>query len=313
MMKKLLMLLLLMLPCLVFGDFFAPLDNHNAGMFHMADGWTNGNPFNNTWRSTCVTFNGGIMTLTLDYEGGSPPYKSGEYRTNDNYSYGYFEVRMKASNKQGTVSSFFLYTGPSEDNPWDEIDIEILGKNPWQMQTNYWTNGVGEKEAYINLGFDSSQDFHTYGFEWRSNYIKWYVDGQLVHTETGSKGPLPVTPMKIMMNLWPGIGVDDWLGHFDGQVPQHAYYDCFSYEQNGPSSSTPPPPTPTPTPTLLKGDVNGDGHITIIDALMTAQFYVGLNPQGFNQAVADVSNDGQITIVDALMIAQYYVGLIQHF
>jgi len=57
------------------------------------------------------------------------------------------------------------------------------------------------------------------------------------------------------------------------------------------------------------GDVNTSGVIDIVDALMTAQFTVGLNPTGFNQAAADVNADGSITIVDALMIAQYAVGL----
>jgi hypothetical protein len=63
----------------------------------------------------------------------------------------------------------------------------------------------------------------------------------------------------------------------------------------------------------LKGDVNNDGTITIVDALMTAQYSVGLSPAGFVSANADVNCDGSITISDALMIAQRYVGLITAF
>jgi hypothetical protein len=37
---------------------------------------------------------------------------------------------------------------------------------------------------------------------------------------------------------------------------------------------------------------------------------VGLNPAGFTAANADVNRDGADNIVDALMIAQYYVGLL---
>ena len=58
------------------------------------------------------------------------------------------------------------------------------------------------------------------------------------------------------------------------------------------------------------GDVNNSGTTDIVDALMVAQYYVGLNPQGFNAANADINNDGSINIVDALMVAQIYVGLI---
>jgi endoglucanase len=61
---------------------------------------------------------------------------------------------------------------------------------------------------------------------------------------------------------------------------------------------------------VTPGDVNGDGSVTIVDALLVAQYYVGLNPANFNPAAADVNCDGSITIVDALRIAQYYVGLI---
>ncbi|MBN2443356.1 MAG: hypothetical protein JXJ04_18490 [Spirochaetales bacterium] len=61
-----------------------------------------------------------------------------------------------------------------------------------------------------------------------------------------------------------------------------------------------------------RGDVNGDQRVDILDALLIAQYYVGLNPSGFNGNVADVDNDGTITIIDALLIARYYVGLIDH-
>jgi endoglucanase len=58
------------------------------------------------------------------------------------------------------------------------------------------------------------------------------------------------------------------------------------------------------------GDVNSDGSVSIVDALLIAQYYVGLNPASFNSSVADVNCDGSVSIVDALVIAQYYVGLL---
>lgn len=53
--------------------------------------------------------------------------------------------------------------------------------------------------------------------------------------------------------------------------------------------------------------------VDIVDALLVAQFYVGLNPSNFDQGNADVNCDGSIDIVDALVIAQYYVGLVSEF
>ncbi|MBN1698545.1 MAG: cellulase family glycosylhydrolase [Spirochaetales bacterium] len=58
------------------------------------------------------------------------------------------------------------------------------------------------------------------------------------------------------------------------------------------------------------GDVNNDNSINIVDALLIAQSYVGLNPSNFNRNVADVNSDGSINIVDALLVAQYYVGTV---
>lgn len=63
------------------------------------------------------------------------------------------------------------------------------------------------------------------------------------------------------------------------------------------------------TSLMAKGDVNGDGAVTIVDALFIAQNAVG--SRTFNSAqvaAADVNGDGQVTIVDALFIAQYTVG-----
>jgi len=68
--------------------------------------------------------------------------------------------------------------------------------------------------------------------------------------------------------------------------------------------------TPAPAAT---GDVNEDGTIDIVDALLIAQYYVGLNPSGFIPGNADTNCDGSIDIVDALLVAQFYVGLITQF
>lgn len=56
------------------------------------------------------------------------------------------------------------------------------------------------------------------------------------------------------------------------------------------------------------GDVNEDGTVDIIDALLTAQYYVGLDVS-INLTAGDVNCNGSVDIIDALLIAQYYVGL----
>ena len=61
------------------------------------------------------------------------------------------------------------------------------------------------------------------------------------------------------------------------------------------------------------GDVDANTSVDIIDALKTAQNYVGLYPAGFSTQYADVNLSTKIDIVDALLIAQYSVGLFTDF
>ena len=206
------------------------LEDHNSKRFEIANGWTNGNMFDCTWRMSNITFEDGLMKMSIDSDGedASPKWSGAEYRSWDFFSYGLFEVRMKPIKNDGVVSSFFTYTGPSDNNPWDEIDIEFLGRDTSKMQLNYFTNGVGNHEYLHDLGFDASEEFHTYGFEWLPDSITWFVDGQAIHTATDD---IPSTPSKLMMNVWPGTGVDSWLKAFDGNVPLTAEYDWIRVTQ----------------------------------------------------------------------------------
>ncbi|MFJ8959799.1 glycoside hydrolase family 16 protein [Lentzea sp. NPDC102401] len=221
-------------PLPIGGNFTDNFDWWDTGRWQKADGWTNGSMFNVGWRADHVGFQGGAMGLRLDTTPcpngcSGRPYASGELRTANFYTYGRFEMRMKAAKSSGAVSGFFTYTGQTDGQPWDEIDIEILGKNPTQMQTNYFTNGTGNHETIINLGFDSSAGFHDYAIEWRQGRIQWFVDGRLVHTENGSRGPLPTHPQRFMANLWAGTGVDGWTGPFNYTGPLNAVYESAKY------------------------------------------------------------------------------------
>ena len=183
-------------------------------------GWSNGSMFNCTWTKNNVVFEDGVMKLSID-KSWDDSYTGAEYRTKDFYGYGLYEVCMKPIKNVGVVSSFFTYTGPSDGNPWDEIDIEFLGKDTTKVQFNYFTDGKGNHEKLYDLGFDAAEEFHTYGFRWEKDSITWYVDGVEVHKAETS---IPVTPGKLMMNTWNGIGVNSWLGKYDGTTPIHAEY-----------------------------------------------------------------------------------------
>ncbi len=231
----------------------------SASTFFATDGYGNGSVFNTWWNKDNVVYKDGTMQLTMsdmpedlqltleDYtqeeldalaaEGKDPTqykYYAGELRSYYNYGYGDYEVSMKPAKKSGTASTFFLYTGPgdrapgaSEDNPWDEIDIEFLGSDTTKVQFNYYVDGVGGHEYMYDLGFDASEDFHEYGFRWTAEYIVWFVDDKPVYkVEASEENPLPSSPSKILMNYWSGTQkAEGWMGQYsDPQASEGPQY-----------------------------------------------------------------------------------------
>ena len=61
---------------------------------------------------------------------------------------------------------------------------------------------------------------------------------------------------------------------------------------------------------VLPGDIDGDGHVTMLDALMAARAAVGITSlTGAAFTAADVNHDGFITMLDVLLIARMAVGI----
>jgi hypothetical protein len=62
----------------------------------------------------------------------------------------------------------------------------------------------------------------------------------------------------------------------------------------------------------LVGDVNGDGEISVLDAMVLSQYITGYTDE-VNELVADVDGNGEIDVRDAMRIAQYITGDIEYF
>lgn len=210
--------------------------------------WDRGNAtFNGNlayFRPENVTYEDGKMILNLreeQYQG--RPYTGAELRTDNQdgfYGYGCYEVRMKSAGPSGTVSSFFGY----RYNPWQEIDIEVVGKNNNSMLTNIYFNegpeGEPNNDAYqvppfpegVGLSYDASEEFHNYAFEWLPGEIKWYRDGQLVKQATvegASPNEIPDIDMQIMMNLWVSDS-PSFAGEIDdSNFPVRSEYDWVRF------------------------------------------------------------------------------------
>lgn len=62
------------------------------------------------------------------------------------------------------------------------------------------------------------------------------------------------------------------------------------------------------------GDVNHDGYVNSIDAMLVLRYYVGdITAKQLDLRVADVSGDGYYNSVDAMLILRHYVGDIAKF
>ncbi len=157
-------------------------------------------------------------------------YKGAEFRTKNTFRYGRFEVSMKSAHREGILSSFFTYnTNMQSSADWNEIDIEILGRYPNDVQFNTITPGQTSHTSHYPANFSPHTDYHTYAFEWTPQYVAWFIDGTEVYRQTGSHIRTLTKPQKIMMNIWnPTHAI--WVGEWNpGVLPAFASYDWMAY------------------------------------------------------------------------------------
>lgn len=66
---------------------------------------------------------------------------------------------------------------------------------------------------------------------------------------------------------------------------------------------------PSTSVQTVKGDVNGDGCITMADANMVVNYYLATDkPEDFDTTAADVNEDGSVTMADANQIVNMFLG-----
>lgn len=164
----------------------------------------------------------GLLALSAPSLAGPKDCSGAEMYSLASTQYGRWEVRMRAGAKSGTVSSFFLYYNNSHERgqPWRELDIEILGRNPKGFQSNPIT-GTAEKRATADQFHDTPDDlskgFHTYTMEWTPDSIVWELNGKRVRKMAADDSQvvaLRSKPMSWRMNLWASQW-PSWTGPFD--------------------------------------------------------------------------------------------------
>ncbi|MFC0685479.1 family 16 glycosylhydrolase [Novosphingobium clariflavum] len=165
----------------------------------------------------------GVLTITaaptsaevLPYVDGHT-YTSGLLTSKFTFSqqYGYFEIRAKLPDGAGMWPAFWLLP---TDSTWPpELDVfEMLGNDPNVVYlTTHGIDGSANTSVQDRVVVDTSQ-FHTYGVDWNSDRVIYYIDGVAV-----AEQPTPAVmnkEMYLLMNLAVG-GSGSWGGGPDAQT-----------------------------------------------------------------------------------------------
>lgn len=144
-----------------------------------------------------VSVAGGELKIALKRETrNGMDYTCGGVISKHGFGYGYYETRARLWGEQGFHSALWTtglsdampdvpgYKGPN--NRVNEIDgFEIDSHAPTRIQhhSHWFTPSHVGNQGGIYEGPDSSDGYHTYGFEWLPNEIRFYVDGVLARTQ----------------------------------------------------------------------------------------------------------------------------------
>lgn len=164
------------------------------------------------------------------------------------YHYGLYKARIKASRStkniaknKGVCSAFFVYWQKSDD-AFEEIDVEILSKEPKYV---YFTIHRGKdlfnppREVNWSIskkirvkGKRTDKDFHEYGFKWLKDRVEFFIDdfSQPVWVYQESDDPssrhIPGNQATLILNNWTGSIY--WTGSNPKKI-RKMYVDWVEY------------------------------------------------------------------------------------
>ncbi|GLB06490.1 hypothetical protein AtubIFM57258_001800 [Aspergillus tubingensis] len=178
--------------------------------------FTEGSSWRDRWNVTADSVNSTSKgaEFVISQQGDAPTIESNFY-----IFFGYVEVKFRAANGTGIVS-----TSVMESNDLDEIDWEQVSTWDSEIQTNYF--GKGNTTSYdrattVNVT-TPEETYHTYGVNWTSSKTEWILDGTVVRTleyaDAVDGKNYPQTPMTVRVGIWAGgdpdnsEGTIEWAG-----------------------------------------------------------------------------------------------------
>ncbi|MER9952345.1 family 16 glycosylhydrolase [Mesorhizobium sp. M0047] len=195
-------------------SFVDDFKSFDRARWYVSDGWNNGSHQNCTWSKRQVSLSDGVLSLGFEKQQlKNREFACGEVQTKQRFGYGTYEARMKTDTGSGLNAAFFSYIGPSDKQPWDEIDFEVLTKDTSKVQVNAYIAGKGKNEKLVDVPGGTESAFNDYAFVWHKDSLRWYVNGQLVNTIT-DPAKLPTHAQKIFFSFWGSDRMTGWMGAF---------------------------------------------------------------------------------------------------
>lgn len=219
---------------------------------------------------TKIQYDGEGAKFVINKEGEAPTVTGQKY-----IFFGRVEADIKCAPGAGIITSLVLQS----DN-LDEVDIEWVGSDDLQVQSNYF--GKGDTTTYDRGKYHKvsapAAEWHNYALDWTPERINWEIDGKVVRTlnykdaQGGSR--FPQTPMQVKLGSWIAGGKNspegtrEWAGGFTDfkQAPFVAVYKNIKIrdDSNGVKGAT-----------AYKWAKGSDGSYQSIEVLTTPDDNVG--------------------------------------
>lgn len=162
----------------------------------------------------------GCLNLVLRNEDGR--ILSAALQTWGRFLFGKWEARLKCASQAGVLNSFYTIDWDNDQTPEpadgskQEVDLELLTRSfgPGSGQAHLAVHEAGQTSwdtaPDLDLGFNPSAAFHTWSVEITSTFIRWSVDGRVLHTYRYAEHPIAITrPYQLKLNTWTG---GSWVG-----------------------------------------------------------------------------------------------------
>ncbi|KAF5874281.1 putative glycoside hydrolase family 16 protein [Botrytis fragariae] len=146
-----------------------------------------------------ITYDSNGASFTVSESGDAPTLSSIFY-----IMFGKVQITMKAAPGAGIVSTLVL-----QSDDLDEIDMEWLGADDTEVQTNYFGKGkvTDYNRGAFNPAANNQGEFITYTIEWTSEQVVWSVGSTVVRVltpATADSDQYPQSPMQIKFGAWSG-------------------------------------------------------------------------------------------------------------